>query len=403
MTKELFKEDVYLKKAEAKITSISHTDGDTLITLDQTIFFPTGGGQSCDRGTIDEFEVVDVYNYTGILYHRLSRSDCDFSVGDTVSLTLNWAHRFDNMQRHCGEHILSGIFHREFGGVNRGFHMGEEYMTIDISLEDNPDFEVLTWDMAKIAEKGANEVIWENLPVVTRHFDTQEEAVGLPLRKELVLEEDITIVSIGSSENPSDCVACCGTHPSFTGQVGIVKIYKVEPNKGMYRVFFEAGQRAYLNYVSQYDILSELSNKLSAGTDDLIKKFDTQQKKQNDVRAEFSRLKKVFIAKEVSDIRSRMRGFFVAKYDELSVDDLLRLGSQLEDQIVNLMFLVHVPSNTVLLFSADGEKYDCGKLVKDNSHIYSGKGGGNKNSARAIFPKGEYVDVFIDLIEKHLK
>ena len=188
----LYQQNVYLKEATARITGAVKTDVHTLITLDQTIFFPTGGGQSCDRGTLAGFPVLDVYEKEKEIYHVVDCQPEELPTDSQANLVLDWDHRFDNMQRHCGEHIMSGIFYREFGGVNRGFHMGDQYMTIDISLEENPDFTKVTWDMAKHAERCANQVIWENAPVITRHFDTHEEAARLPLRKALALDEDIT-------------------------------------------------------------------------------------------------------------------------------------------------------------------------------------------------------------------
>ena len=278
--------------------------------------------------------------------------------------------------------------------------MGEDYMTIDISLEENPDFTKITWEMAKAAELETNKAIWQNLPVITRHFDSRAEAENLPLRKALAFDEDITIVCVGAVENPADCVACCGTHPSTAGQVGMVKLYKVESNKGMFRIYFEAGQRAFRQYQQRFDVLTELENKLSAGFSDLLQKYNAQQEKTKEVRNELYHLKKWLISREIDDISQTVTPAFVRKYDKLSINDILDIGKGLAGNIPTVLFLVHMPSNTVLLFS---DRYDAGLLVKENAPIYHGKGGGNKNSARAIFSKEEYVDTFIDLIEKHLR
>ena len=409
-TERLFKEDVYMKEAEAAVTSLTETkEGRTAVTLDRTIFFPTGGGQSCDRGTIAGFPVIDVYEdeKADDIIHVLDCRPSEFEhaaspAGKLLKLSLDWEHRFDNMQRHCGEHILSGMFYREYGGVNRGFHMGDQYMTIDISLEAKPEFTAITWEMAKHAEECANEAIWQNQPVITRHFDTKKEAENLPLRKALALEKDITIVCVGSVENPADCVACCGTHPATAGQVGLIKIFKVEPNKGMFRIYFEAGKRAFLKYQQELDTLTALSNSLSAGTDDVLSKYHAQIEKNKEARSQLHFLKKKVIMREAANIAEALeKGENVRRYHILSLDDLTVLAREVSPYAKKIVFLVHEPSYTVFLAS-DGS-VDCGKLVKDNAQIYGGKGGGNKTTARAIFTKDEYVDTFIDLIEKHLR
>ena len=410
-TQRLFKEDVYMKEAEAVITSLAEANGRrTAVTLDKTIFFPTGGGQSCDKGTIAGFQVVDVYEdeKADDIVHVLDCSPADieglaaYKEQNGVQLILDWEHRFDNMQRHCGEHILSGMFFREYGGVNRGFHMGDQYMTIDISLEAMPEFTAITWEMAKHVEECANEAIWQNQPVITRHFDTKKEAENLPLRKALALEKDITIVCVGSVENPADCVACCGTHPATAGQVGLIKIFKVESNKGMFRIYFEAGKRAFLKYQNELDTLTTLANSLSAGTDDVLSKYHAQVEKNKESRNQLHFLKKEVIARETADMAEALeRGENVRRYHILSLDDLTVLAREVSPHAKKIAFLVHEPSYTVFLVS-DGS-VDCGKLVKDNAQIYGGKGGGNKTTARAIFTKDEYVDTFIDLIEKHLR
>lgn len=426
-TDRLFKKDVYMKECDAVVTAVSQRDGKTLVTLDRTLFFPTGGGQSCDRGTLGGFTVNDVYEFDDEIYHEIASGNTNSgsegkilpAVGDSVHLSLDWTHRFDNMQRHCGEHILTGIFYREWGGVNRGFHMGDDYMTIDIAFEDGARVETLTWEMCLAAERMTNEVITADMPMITRHFDSFEEANKEPMRKKLTIENDITLVGIGKPEYDWGCVACCGTHPATTGQVGMVKIFKLESNKGMYRIYFEAGQRAFVKYQQQFEVLNELCAKLSAGTEDVLEKFRTLQEKNKEIRNQLHFLKKDVLAKESEAIKAELanakgsegsanktentaaNGIGIRRYELLSLDDLVALSREISPFISKIYFLVHEPSHTVILVS-DG-KIDCGKLVKENASIYNGKGGGNKTMARAIFTKDEYVDTFIDLIEKHLR
>ena len=258
-----------MKEITANITGIRAEDSDLLVTLDQTIFFPGGGGQSCDLGTIDGIPVTEVFeDENGEVWHKVSETS--LQVGQEVKLTLDWPRRFDNMQRHCGEHILTGIFYREWHGINRGFHMGDDYMTIDIEMDQK-----LTWEMCMEAERMANDVIFENMPMIIRHFDSFEEADKQPMRKKLTIEADITLVGIGSPDYDWGCAACCGTHPASTIDVSLIKVYKFEPNKGMYRIYFEAGRRAYSKYAKEFDALNTLCNQLSAGTDDVVEKFAT--------------------------------------------------------------------------------------------------------------------------------
>ncbi len=400
-TKKLYKEDVYLCKCDAIVKKV---DGDDVI-LDQTVFFPEGGGQSCDLGTISNFEVSDVQESYQQVIHKVPGNN--FKVGDNVTCEINWDHRFDNMQRHCGEHIMSGMWFREYGGINRGFHMGDNYMTVDISLEEDPKYTEITWEMAQHIEDCTNEAIWQNLPVITRHFDTQKEAKDLPLRKALTLKEDITIVAVGDINNPSDCVACCGTHPQTSGQVGLLKIYKVEKNKGMFRIYFEAGKRAMDDYDTKHDIINIIGNKYSAGTDDLVKKLDAQEDRYKELKQTHTRLRNSVIAIRQNEILRTLEDcdcaneILLYRYDDMLIDDLLNIGRPLMDRVNKLLLIADDNSNTLLLFS-NGD-IDCGKLVKENASIYQGKGGGNKNNARAIFPNKDNMNIFIDLIEKHLR
>ncbi len=411
-----------MREAEATVTCLRQ-EGDMLVALDQTIFFPGGGGQSCDLGTIDGLPVTEVFEEDGEVWHRVATgapgakaagsgsqggeagakaeatAECSpaLQVGQSVHLELDWPRRFDNMQRHCGEHILTGIFYRQWHGINRGFHMGDDYMTIDIEMEQK-----LTWEMCMEAERMANDVIFENMPMIIRHFDSFAEADKQPMRKKLTIEEDITLVGIGSPDYDWGCAACCGTHPASTIDVSLIKVYKFEPNKGMYRIYFEAGRRAYGKYAKEFDALNTLCNQLSAGTDDVVEKFATFREKDKDVRGRLHFLSKEIIRREAAAIAAEAApAAAVRRYSLLSLDDLVALAREVGPSIAHIYFLVHEPTSTVILVS-NGD-IDCGKLVKENASIYNGKGGGNKTMARAIFPKSEYIDVFIDLIEKHLR
>lgn len=406
-TQRLYQNDVYLSKCQSKIVEVQPVADDKnkfLLILDNTIFFPTGGGQSCDLGMINNYSVTDVFEKDDEIYHKIEVPSDEIipSPGMQANLSIDWRRRFDNMQRHCGEHILSGVFYRLYGGVNRGFHMGEDYLTIDINLEDMPEFTELNMEMCLKTEEEANKVIWQDLPVKRHHFNTKEEAKNMPVRKALTIESDISIVTIGDDKDPADSVACCGTHPSTAGQVGMIKIYKVEPNKGMFRVFFEAGERALKAYDSHYELLARLGNDLSTGMPELWDKYLSRQDKNREIRDRLYHLTREVIRRESQDIENLLstdnpdKMNFIREYELISIDDVIDIGRSLSGKIPGMLYLIYKPDLTVLLHS---DKYDCGKLVKENAAVFNGKGGGNKAFARAIFQRRDDLNAFIKSIE----
>lgn len=409
-TTKLYQIDTYLQNWTAEITSANkYEDKDDLweIMLNRTAFFPEGGGQSCDLGYIGAYEVIDVQESGEQVIHTIKVPEGAQapSTGMQAECSLDWPRRFDNMQRHCGEHILSGIFFDLFGGVNRGFHMGQDYMTIDISLEAKPEITQITYEMALEAELGANKVIWSNAPVTVLRFDSREEAEKMPLRKALAFDEDISIVCVGSVENAADCVACCGTHPSTAGQVGVLKIYKVENYKGMFRIYFEAGQRALNDYRAKHNILTDLSNKYSSSIEDFPAKLKSQEDKLAEAKNELFHIKKAFTDNEcakLDEILSQASEKVVTyNVPQLSLDDTFNMAKRYMNNC-NKLIMLYSEKDTSYILVSDGS-IDCGKLVKEYVSFYKGKGGGNKVSARGIFTSQEDAEMFADLVKKHLK
>lgn len=440
MTTKLYQIDTYLKEWDARILAAKPAaDGDCLIQLDQTAFFPEGGGQGADHGVIQvssqgsqdvAFSVVDVQEDGDLIWHTVCLPDpadgsseptgelCTIlSEGCKVHCILDWDRRFEHMQRHCGEHLLSGAFYRLFGGANHGFHMGQDYMTIDIALEDQSP---VTLEMAHQAEMLANQAIWDDLPVSVSYFDTREKAEQLPLRKALAFDEAISIVTIGelsetSDIEPADCVACCGTHPSTTGQVGLIKIYKVEKYKDMTRIYCDAGRKALTDYQRKHEILTNEANRYSASVEEFPEKLRIQEEKMNAVRNELYHLKKAYIEAEkekldavLGDIDQSGSKAPVILYPllHLSMDDAFTMAKSYMGNIragkTHPLLLLYVPAQTSCVLVSDGTVH-CGKLVKEYASFYQGKGGGNDVSARAIFTSDEDARLFADLLSKHLK
>lgn len=403
-TIKLYNDNVYLSECTATVTDVTEKG----VILDRTIFFPEGGGQSSDIGTLinssDEttYPVTHASESGDAIIHEISNHN--LQVGDKVICRINWPHRFDNMQRHCGEHLLSGAMYKLFGGVNRGFHMGEHFMTADINLEKDPSFTEVTWEMAMEAEELVNSHIWQDLPVKAEEFSTGEEAAKMPLRKELAVDEDVRVVTIGNDDVIADCVACCGTHPTSTAQIGLLKIYKVEKNKGMFRIYFEAGKRAMEDYRAKHDILTALSNRYSTGIDELTDKIEKQEKRHEETKNTLNKLRNVLISQKTEEIKKELSAgvpFISRFYDEFTPEDIMKIGKHILQDINGLVVAGDLNTNTLILFS-DGTN-DCGKLVKDNAGVYNGKGGGRKDNARALFPDYGSMMLFTDALEKLLR
>ena len=225
MTERLYLHDPYMKSFRARVLELRDLDGRPAAILDRTAFYPEGGGQPGDRGTLGAVKVLDTQERAGAVLHVLDRA---VEPGE-VSAEIDWARRFDHMQQHHGQHLLSAAFDK-LGAPTVSFHLGEGTCTIDL---DTP---LPRLDVAR-AEALANESIWRDLPVVARDF-TGEERKRLPLRKEPVKGDRVVLVE-GVDASP-----CGGTHPARTGEVGCVAILKAQKwGEGKSRVEFACGAR----------------------------------------------------------------------------------------------------------------------------------------------------------------
>lgn len=409
-TEKYYQHDVDCCELDGRIEAIQNDGKSTRIIMDQTVFFPTGGGQPCDTGTLvtpdgTSVSVIDVQEDkdTGIISHTIEGDSSAIDVlqvGMTVTQKLNEDRRRINTQRHTGEHILTGAFIQLFGGANKGFHMGGEYVTIDMDY----DGKKLTEEQVRAAEKMANEVIWANLPVTVSTFPNREEASVMPTRKPVTQDGEITIVTIGDLESPHDCVACCGTHFHRTGEVGLIRVHKFEPNKGMNRIYFECGDRALESMQADDALLRTVQERFSAGSHDLLQKMDIRDEKEAELRQDCTGLRQYYRDREMARITALLHrdtpDFYQDSFTLVSPDDLLKLGfAIMEDASApTLMALVHQPSHTVLLFS-DGSR-NCGALVKEHAKSLGGRGGGRPDQARALMPNEGAVEKFIESLKK---
>ena len=248
MTEKLYYLDAYATKFTAKVLECTAEKKNFKVVLDRTLFYPEGGGQPADMGTLGGVKVLDVHEKDDIITHT---TDKPLEVGAEVEGEIDWERRFDLMQNHSGEHILSGVICQKYGCDNVGFHMGKEMITIDLNTKI-PE-EDLPW-----LEEKANEAIWNNVPVGIR-YPSKEELDALDYRSKKELEGQVRIVNVGEY----DCCACCGTHVRLAGEVGQIKIISAQNYKGGTRLELLCGKRALQDFRKKNDVSAEAGKLLS--------------------------------------------------------------------------------------------------------------------------------------------
>lgn len=258
--KELYYEDVHQTEFEATVTECIYDPKNQIykVVLDQTAFFPEEGGQSADKGTLSfspsntspkvTLPLLDAHKKEQVIYHYVKE---EIPVGTLVTGKVDWEQRFDFMQQHTGEHIVSGLIHAACGYDNVGFHLGLQEVTLDFNG-------TLTLDELRVIEQKANQAIWENIPVEIS-YPRQDQLASMNYRSKLDLKENVRIVAIPGF----DVCACCAPHVDSTGQIGILKITGVQSHRGGVRINILCGKRALRDYSLKQDSVSYISSALS--------------------------------------------------------------------------------------------------------------------------------------------
>ncbi len=257
MTKKLYDLDSHLSVFTAQVLDCTPAgEGRWAVLLDQTAFFPEGGGQLPDQGSLDQAQVLDVQETDRGILHT---TDAPLQAGATVTGRLDWPLRFRRMQCHSGEHVISGVAHSLYGCTNVGFHMGENEIILDFDKE-------LTQEQMDTIETTANRIIWSNR-LITAEYPDPAVLKDLDYRSKLDLTENVRIVTIPDC----DVCACCAPHVNFTGEIGIVKLLSSMRHRGGIRIWMAAGEMAWQDYRSKQDNVAAISAALS------VKQHETAQ------------------------------------------------------------------------------------------------------------------------------
>jgi alanyl-tRNA synthetase len=369
MTIKLYDNDSYATEFDATVISCEKTEKGYKTLLDRTAFFPEEGGQCADRGEIDGVEITHVELAGEEIYHY---SETAFDVGACVHGKIDFALRFRNMQNHTGEHIICGIAHKLFGYNNVGFHLGADYVTMDL------DGELTAEDVQRI-EKLANEAVYANMPVSCR-YPSAEELAEMDYRAKLDITENVRIVTVGDV----DMCACCAPHVAKTGEIGIIKILDAIRYKGGMRLNILCGSLAVEDYHQRYVRNVEISGLLSAKQQDIVSAVEKLLEDNNSLRQQIGEKNKQ-IASVIAEGVQPSDGN-VCLYNGILTPDMLRLvANDAMDKVQGI--LVVLCGN-----DSDGYKYvmatsqgDISSWVKDANTALNGRGGGKGNMAQGSF------------------
>ena len=322
--KKLFYEDVHQTEFEAVVTECTYDEKKKIykVVFDQTAFFPEEGGQVADKGTITVinetgFEptalpLLDAHIKNDIIYHYVEK---EIPIGTRVQGNVDWEQRFDFMQQHSGEHIISGLVNKHYGYDNVGFHLGLQEVTLDFNG-------VLTLEQLREIEAMANEAVWKNIPINIA-FPSSEELSILEYRSKLDLTENVRIVTIPGF----DVCACCAPHVDTTGQIGMIKITNVQSHRGGVRVNILCGNRALKDYTTKQNNAAAVSATLSVKQDliaDGVERLKDENWKQKEIinRLQASILK--MMAENLpapSEIKHAI--LFVEPMDDIAIRNLI--------------------------------------------------------------------------------
>ncbi|PAB58959.1 alanyl-tRNA editing protein [Anaeromicrobium sediminis] len=276
MYKKLFYENVYLKNFSANIMEVKNEGNSFHLVLDKTCFYPEGGGQPSDMGFIENIPVKYVYIEDNKVYHVVNSLP---SKEDKLNCAIDWPRRFDFMQQHTGQHILSACIDKLYSGKTVGFHLSKDYTTIDITTQNLKDEHI------KRIEQLANEIVFANL-IIKQFYPDSHTLKELPLRKVPSVDENIRVVSIDSFDHSP----CGGTHVSRTGEVGLIKIKTYEKTRGKTRLEFVCGNRAYNDYLIKNDQINNLSTLLSVKDSQVYEAVERIHNVNNSNKKEINKL-----------------------------------------------------------------------------------------------------------------
>jgi alanyl-tRNA synthetase len=385
MTERLYYSDAFLAQFEATVISVELIDRRQVVRLDRTAFYPTSGGQPFDIGTLGPARVIEVIDdEDGDVRHVVEGS---LTEGATVAGRIDWERRFDHMQQHTGQHVLSAAFETLLKARTESFHLGADYATIDLARELSP------LEMAR-AEEDANRVVWEDRPVHIRFVDAAE-ASSLPLRKAPAREGTLRLIDVDGY----DLSACGGTHVARTGAIGVIAITGWERFKGGMRIGFVCGARALRAHRRLRDVVIDSAKLLSTMQGALPAGIERLQAEVKDARRQIKDLQSKLAGHEADRLAGAATGgVVVAALDGWDQNGLKGIAAAIAARPGFVAALLGGPAPFALVIARSAERStDAGAVLKQVAAKFGGKGGGRPELAQGGGLEGE-LDAIADYL-----
>jgi len=393
-TRKIYHDDAYLTEFEARIVERREIEEQPAVVLDRTAFYPESGGQSCDLGTIDGVEILRVEENEGAILHVL-KSSVD---ADAVHCRIDWPRRFDRMQQHSGQHILSQAFYEILKGETRSFHLGDEVSTVEIGI---PKITDETLDRVEIR---ANAVVFENLDVRTS-FVLEDRIQKVPLRRPPKKGEDglIRVVDIGEF----DYSACGGTHVRRTGEIGLIKIVKWDKLRGNLRFEFVCGGRALRDYQMKNLVVRAAATAFSAADGDIPAAIENAQAEIKDQKKRARRLEERVAAFEAARMIAEARGgpIIRAAFEDRSPEEARFLALNIIKQ-GDFFVLFAAPGegrSHLILAASESFGFDARTLIPVVSGVLTARGGGGRSLVELVTEETGKAAAAIDAVFRHIE
>ncbi len=391
-TRKLYYEDLYAREFDAEVIDQYEHDGKFYVTLNQTLFYPSGGGQPYDTGTIDDIEILEVMEKGENIIHVLKQE----LTNKNVHGILNWDRRFELMQQHLGEHIFAGMLYNLHGLHTARMRIEGDNVSIDL---DTPANESIIFE----AEAAANEAIWKNIPVEII-YPTMDEVKALARK----LPPANPVMPIRIVNIPGvDYVPCCGVHVSSTGQVGLIKITSYENHKGGTRIYLKSGRAAYRWVASVQNEVRKAEAELVCGYEGINEKILNLKSQLHDQKLynekTLERFLKPLAKKLITDSNNKIIKHVMKDSSQDEIKHLFKLITELNHDVIALLACENSEGVFIMFGTNKNNKaVDVRLAFKKAITMLDGKGGGSSFSAQGWGKNSQTLNDALDEAEKLL-